>query len=98
MRVYFNPIIYVHLLNIYDCLKIESGLDFESKEAEKIRILQIINIFKNSIIIENVQTKMKKETFWHDSLAVLSDTYIYFYHIDHAEKIQSVIDFCRKIK
>jgi hypothetical protein len=27
VRVYFDPIIYVHLLNIYDCLQIESSDD-----------------------------------------------------------------------
>jgi hypothetical protein len=39
VRVYFNPIIYMHLLNIYDCLKIENDGEFESKEEEKLRIL-----------------------------------------------------------
>ena len=79
VRVYFNPFIYMHLLNIYDCLKIENDGEFESKEEEKIRSLQIINIFKNSTIIDNLKIKKNKETFWRESIAILSDSYIYFF-------------------
>ena len=39
VRVFFNPVIYMHLLNIYDCLKVENDGEFESKQEEKLRIL-----------------------------------------------------------
>jgi hypothetical protein len=45
-----------------------------------------------------LKIKNSKGTFWKESIAILSDSYIYFFKIEKAEIINMVLDFCTKLK
>lgn len=38
-------------------------------------------------MIDNLKLKNSKEAFWRDCIAIISDSYIYFFKIDNAQII-----------
>ena len=81
-NLYMNPLIYLHVLNVVECFSrplASSGDAFKLKQGER------KHIFKNAAKIELVKKKGNTLRFWHDYVAVLSGSYIYFYSADKLE-------------
>lgn len=90
IKLIFNPITYLHLVNINKCF---ARPNVDSGDSEKGRMLERQNIFKNATMVDIVKKKGNTLKYWYKYVAVLSGSYIYFYNFEDYQIIAEVVAY-----
>ena len=62
IKLIFNPITYLHLVNINKCF---ARPNVDSRDSEKGRMLERQNIFKNATMVDKVKKKGNTLKYWY---------------------------------
>jgi hypothetical protein len=90
IKLIFNPITYLHLVNINKCF---ARPNVDSRDSEKGRMLERQNIFKNATMVDIVKKKGNTLKYWYKYVAILSGSYIYFYNFEDYQIIAEVVAY-----